>query len=73
MIWDLATVCLNKIGLASNQNHRFELPSKPTPRKARAFELLGVGLAMQSVRDHDQPDFINSVQRLTDFTNKSPV
>jgi hypothetical protein len=43
---DLATVCLNKVSLPSNQNYRFDLPTKPTPLQARAFELLGVGLAM---------------------------
>ena len=43
---DLATVCLNKVSLPSNQKYRFDLPTKPTPLQARAFELLGVSLAM---------------------------
>jgi len=43
---DLATVCLNKVSLPSNPKYRFDLPTKPTPLQARAFELLGVGLAM---------------------------
>ena len=43
---DLATVCLNKVSLPSNPKYRFELPTKPTPLQARAFELLGVGLGL---------------------------
>jgi hypothetical protein len=43
---DLATVCLNKVSLPSNPKCRFELPTKPTPLQARAFELLGVGLGL---------------------------
>lgn len=43
---DLATVCLNKVSLPSNRKYRFDLPTKPTPLQARAFELLGVGLGM---------------------------
>ncbi len=43
---DLATLCLNKVSLPSNQKYRFDLPTKPTPLQARAFELLGVGLGM---------------------------
>ena len=43
---DLATVCLNKVSLPSNRKYRFDLPTTPTPLQARAFELLGVGLAM---------------------------
>ena len=39
-------VCLNKVSLPSNQKYRFDLPTKPTPLQARAFELLGVGLPM---------------------------
>jgi len=41
---DLATLCLNKVSLPSNQKYRFDLPTKPTPLQTRAFELLGVGL-----------------------------
>jgi hypothetical protein len=43
---DLATLCLNKVSLPSNRKYRFDLPTTPTPLQARAFELLGVGLAM---------------------------
>ena len=43
---DLATLCLNKVSLPSNQKYRFDLPTQPTPLQARAFELLGVGLGM---------------------------
>jgi len=43
---DLATLCLNKVSLPRNQKYRFDLPTKPTPLQARAFELLGVGLGM---------------------------
>jgi Transposase DDE domain len=46
LIGDLATLCLNKVSLPSNPKYRFELPTKPTPIQARAFELLGVSLAM---------------------------
>jgi hypothetical protein len=46
LINDLATVCLNKVSLPSNHKYRFDLPTKPTPLQARAFELLGVGLGM---------------------------
>jgi len=46
LITDLATLCLNKVSLPSNQKYRFDLPTKPTPLQARAFELLGVGLGM---------------------------
>src|SRR5258708_38690419 len=46
LINDLATVCLNKVSLPSNQKYRFELPTQPTPLQAHAFELLGVGLGM---------------------------
>jgi hypothetical protein len=46
LISDLATLCLNKVSLPSNPKYRFELPTKPTPIQARAFELLGVSLAM---------------------------
>jgi hypothetical protein len=46
LIDDLATLCLNKVSLPSNQRYRFDLPTKPTPLQARAFELLGVGLGM---------------------------
>jgi hypothetical protein len=46
LINDLATLCLNKVSLPSNQKYRFDLPTKPTPLQARAFELLGVGLGM---------------------------
>jgi hypothetical protein len=46
LINDLATICLNKVSLPSNPNYRFELPTKPTPVQARAFELLGVSLGM---------------------------
>jgi hypothetical protein len=42
LISDLATLCLNKVSLPSNQKYHFELPTKPTPLQARAFELLGV-------------------------------
>ena len=42
LINDLATLCLNQVGLPSNQKYRFNLPTKPTPLQARAFELLGV-------------------------------
>jgi hypothetical protein len=45
LMQDLATVCLNKVSLPSNQKYRFDLPTKPTPLQTRAFELLGVGLA----------------------------
>ena len=43
---DLATLCLNKVSLPSNPKYRFDLPTKPTPLQARAFELLGVSLAV---------------------------
>ena len=43
---DLATLCLNKVSLPSNPNYRFDLPTKPTPLQTRAFELLGVNLAL---------------------------
>jgi len=43
---DLATLCLNKVSLPSNQKYRFDLPTKPTPLQARALDLLGVGLGM---------------------------
>ena len=46
LINDLATLCLNKVSLPSNQKYRFDLPTKPTPLQARALELLGVGLAV---------------------------
>ena len=46
LISDLATLCLNKVSLPSNPKYRFELPTKPTPLQARAFELLDVSLAM---------------------------
>lgn len=39
---DLATLCLNKVSLPSNQKYRFDLPTRPTPLQTRAFELLGV-------------------------------
>jgi hypothetical protein len=45
LLSDLATLCLNKVSLPSNQKYRFELPTKPTPLQARAGELLGVNLA----------------------------
>lgn len=45
LLSDLATLCLNKVTLPSNQKYRFELPTKPTPPlQARAGELLGVSL-----------------------------
>ena len=44
LLSDLATLCLNKVCLPSNQKYRFDLPTTPTPLQARAFELLGVGL-----------------------------
>jgi hypothetical protein len=44
LLSDLATLCLNKVSLPSNQKYRFELPTKPTPLQARAGELLGVSL-----------------------------
>ena len=40
---DLATLCLNKVSLPSNQKYRFDLPS---PLQTRAFESLGVGLGL---------------------------
>jgi hypothetical protein len=43
---DLATLCLNKVSLPSNPKYRFDLPTKPTPLQAHAFELLGVGLGL---------------------------
>jgi hypothetical protein len=46
LINDLATLCLNKVSLPSNQKYRFDLPTKPTPLQARAFQLLGVSLKM---------------------------
>lgn len=46
LINDLATVCLNKISLPNNPKYHFDLPTKPTPLQARAFQLLGVGLAV---------------------------
>jgi hypothetical protein len=46
LIADLATLCLNKVSLPSNPKYRFDLPTKPTPLQARAFELLGVGLGV---------------------------
>lgn len=45
LLADLATLCLNKVSLLSNQKYRFDLPTKPTPLRARAFELLGVSRA----------------------------
>ena len=45
LLGDLATLCLNKVSLPSNQKYRFELPTQPTPLQARAGELLGVSLA----------------------------
>ena len=45
LLSDLATLCLNQVSLPSNPKYRFELPTQPTPLQARAFELLGVGLA----------------------------
>ena len=44
LLSDLATLCLNQVSLPSNPTYRFELPTKPTPLQARAFELLAVGL-----------------------------
>jgi hypothetical protein len=44
LLSDLATLCLNKVSLPSNHKYRFDLPTKPTPLQARAFELLDVGL-----------------------------
>jgi len=46
LINDLATLCLNKVSLPSNQKYRFDLPTKPTPLQARAFQLLGVSLGL---------------------------
>lgn len=46
LIDDLATLCLNKVSLPSNPKYRFDLPTSPTPLQARAFELLGVGIAI---------------------------
>jgi len=46
LINDLATLCLNKVSLPSNPKYRFDLPTKPTPLQARAFDLLGVGLGV---------------------------
>ncbi|MGH7088312.1 MAG: IS1634 family transposase [Stellaceae bacterium] len=43
---DLATLSLNKVSLPSHQKYRFDLPTKPTPLQARAFELLGVGFTL---------------------------
>jgi hypothetical protein len=43
---DLATLCLNKVSLPSNQKYGFAMPTKPTPLQARVFELLGVGLGV---------------------------
>jgi len=43
---DLATLCLNKLSLPSNPSYRFDMPTAPTPLQARAFELLGVGIAV---------------------------
>jgi|SRR5579872_1058006 len=43
---DLATLCLNKVSMPRNQKYRFDLPTTPTPLQARAFQLLGVALAM---------------------------
>jgi hypothetical protein len=45
LLSDLATLCLNKVSLPTNQKYRFDLPTTPTPLQARAFELLGVGIA----------------------------
>ena len=46
LLSDLATLCLNKVSLPSNQKYRFELPTMPTPLQARAGELLGVSLGV---------------------------
>jgi hypothetical protein len=46
LLSDLATLCLNKVSLPSNYKYRFDLPTKPTPLQARAFELLGVRITM---------------------------
>ena len=46
LIDDLATLCLNKVSLPSNPKYRFDLPTTPTALQARAFELLGVGIAI---------------------------
>jgi hypothetical protein len=46
LLSDLATLCLNKVSLPSNQKYRFDLPTKPTLLQARALELLGVDLGM---------------------------
>lgn len=43
---DLATLCLNKLSLPSNPSYRFDMPTAPTPLQARAFELLGLGIAV---------------------------
>lgn len=43
---DLATLCLNKLSLPSNPSYRFDMPTAPTPLQARAFELLGVSIAL---------------------------
>jgi len=43
---DLATLCLNKVSLPSNQKYHFDLPTQPTPVQARAFQLLGVGIGL---------------------------
>jgi hypothetical protein len=39
---DLATLCLNKVSPPRNPKYHFDLPTRPTPLQARAFELLGV-------------------------------
>jgi Transposase DDE domain len=43
---DLATLCLNKLSLPSNPGYRFDMPTTPTLLQARAFQLLGVAIAV---------------------------
>lgn len=45
LLADLATLCLNKVSLPTNQKYRFDLPTAPTPLQVRAFALLGVQTA----------------------------
>ena len=46
LLGDLATLCLNTLSLPSNPGYRFDMPTTPTPLQARAFQLLGVTIAV---------------------------
>ena len=46
LLGDLATLCLNTLSLPSNPGYRFDMPTTPTPLQARAFQPLGVTIAV---------------------------